>query len=226
VKLVPTKRMMKGRIYTLKEFAKLSGLSESTLREYDDLLKPLRTPGGHRRYTDEHLAKLYRLQLIEPKTKDTIVYARVSTKAQEKDLQRQVDALLTFCSSKGWKVDEIITDIGSSVNFKRSGLLKLLQLIVYQRPKRVVIATRDRLARIGFDLFETLCNLVGTELIVVYDDLNADNYDPIKQVTEELVHIIQLYAMKLYGMRSYHKIKSCVLGQLKDDEKGQTNENN
>jgi len=200
-------------MYTLEEFAKLVGLSKDTIRLYDDVLQPLRTPGGHRRYTDEHLAKLYRLGLKkgEP-TLEAVAYARVSSKAQQSDLQQQVEALLSFASARGIHVDEVIKDIGSSVNFKRSGLQKLVRLLVYQRPKYLLIATRDRLARIGYDVVAELCRTVGTEILVLYDDLEADNYDPVKQTVEELVHIVHYYAMRLYGQRSYKRVK-----QLEED---------
>jgi len=199
------------RTYSLEEFSKLTGLSKETIRGYDNLLQPLRTPGGHRRYTDDHFAKLYKLKLLDDKPQiEALVYTRVSTKQQMKDLERQLDLCLSYCSAKGWQVDEIIRDVGSSVNFNREGLIKLLKLILSKRPKYVVVATGDRLARIGFDLIKNLIQLTGSNLVVVVDDLNADTYDNEKLVLEELVHIIQLYAMKLYGMRSYKKIKQCI----------------
>ena len=53
---------------------------------------------------------------------------------------------------------------------------------------------------------------MGTEILVLYDDLEADNYDPVKQTVEELIHIVHYYAMRLYGQRSYKRVK-----QLEED---------
>ena len=204
-------------MYTLEEFSKLTGLSKDTLRQYDKILQPYRTPGGHRRYTDEHLAKLYQLNMINKDHKiQAIVYARVSTKSQLKDLKRQVEALLSFASSKGIIVDEIIQDIGSSINFSRPGLEKLIRLLLMRKPEYLIVATRDRLTRIGFEIFDQICKTTGTKLLILYDDLQADDYDPVKKTVEELVHIVHLYAMKLYGQRSYKKIKQLENEVLKN----------
>jgi len=214
-------------VYTLEEFSKLTGLHKQTLRDYDDILQPLRTPGGHRRYTDEHLRKLYQLGKLEQSRYECVIYARISTPAQKEDLQRQVEALKSYAAAKGWKVDKIIEDIGSSINFERKGIRELLQSLIYFRPKYLLIATRDRLAKIGFGIFKHLCDILGVELHILYEDVKADNYDPIQKTVEELLHIIHLYVMKLYGMRSYKKLKDCVMQLLQEgdcyDEKDSIN---
>jgi predicted site-specific integrase-resolvase len=201
-------------MYTLEEFSKLTGLSKDTLRLYDNILQPLRTPGGHRRYTDEHLAKLYKLGIKQKEKKSVIVYARVSTKQQTKDLQRQVEALMTFANAKGLTVDEAIQDIGSSLNFNRQGFKKLLQTLLINKPDYLIIASKDRLARIGFDIIQNICDIIGTEILVMFDDA-LDPYDDTKQIVEELVHIVHYYAMKLYGKRSYQKVKQLEREVLK-----------
>jgi len=203
-------------MYDLDQFSKIVGANKSTIRTYDEYLKPYRTPGGHRRYDDSHVAKFFKLNVQTTKV-DTVVYCRVSSSSQEKDLTNQVDLCISFCAAKGFKVDEIIEDIGSSINFNRKGLKKLLTILINRKPKRLVIASKDRLARIGFDLFQKLCEILDVDLIIINDSLHADNYDPIKQVAEELVHIIQLYAMKIYGHRKYSKIKNCVLESIKNE---------
>jgi len=195
------------RVYTLDEFSELTGLSKDTLRKYDKLLQPLRTPGGHRRYTDEHFRKLYGLGLIKNKEAiplDTVIYARVSTKSQKQHLQRQVELLQDFCAKQGFKVDKVITDIGSAVNFQRKGLQELLRLLLANRFKRLVIFSRDRLARIGYDVFAELCRLTDTELIVFQD---TDVGDTAKDIVDELIHVVHYHAMRLYGARSYKRIK-------------------
>lgn len=51
---------------TIGEVAKRSGLTERTLRYYEELglLEPRRDAGGHRRYDAEHLNRLYRIRLL------------------------------------------------------------------------------------------------------------------------------------------------------------------
>ena len=192
--------------YTIEEFAKLTGLSIPTLRRYDKLLKPLRTPGGQRRYTDEHYQILYNLGKIKKNADefDTVIYCRVSTSNQKTHLENQIKYCEQFCIANGWKISKIIKDVGSAVNFNRKGLKDLLLILKYNKPKRIVIADKDRLARIGFDLLKNIIEINNCDLIVIND---VGQNDKIRDIVEELVHIVHLYAMKIYGTRSYKRIK-------------------
>jgi len=204
-------------MYNIKEFSKLTGLSISTLRRYDNILNPLRTPGGKRRYTDEHLKTLYKLGKIKKdisENYDTIIYCRVSTTKQKNNLENQIEYCEKYCIANGWQISKIIKDIGSSVNFNRKGLKELLKTCYIYKPKRIVIADKDRLARIGFDLFKTLFDILGIELVVINQD--SIKYDRVQDIVEELVRIIHLYAMKIYGTRNYRKIKKLKDEVLKD----------
>ena len=57
----------------------------------------------------------------------TIAYARVSSDDQKEDLERQEKVLEMYCASKGWDF-EIISDLGSGINYNKKGLKKLLVL--------------------------------------------------------------------------------------------------
>ena len=93
------------------------------------------------------------------------------------------------------------------MNFDRKGLIELIRIITTQKPKRLVIYSKDRLLRIGFDMIQNLCNIHNVELIII-QNYEINDQDKIKEITDELVHIVHLYAMKLYGARSYKRIKS------------------
>lgn len=51
----------------------------------------------------------------------------------------------------GLPIDEIYTDIGSGMNFKRKNFLKLIKEINEGKIKSITIAHRDRLCRFGFE---------------------------------------------------------------------------
>jgi len=206
-------------MYTLSEFSELTGLSEDTLRNYDSILNPHKTPGGHRRYTDEHLHKLYQMNKLKKDFIDTVIYCRVSTSQQKSHLENQIDFCQKFCVSQGFIVSKVITDIGSVLNFNRKGLTDLIRTIITQKPKRLIIASKDRLLRIGFEMIQTLCDINDVELIVI-QNYDVTSQDKIKEITDELVHIVHLYAMKLYGARSYKRIK-----KLEDQALRNINEN-
>ena len=58
----------------------------------------------------------------------TIGYCRVSSFDQKGDLERQMRVVSEYCVSKGYQF-RIIQDLGSGLNYNKSGLKELIQLI-------------------------------------------------------------------------------------------------
>jgi len=96
---------MERKLLSIKNIKELYGISRITLINWEKkgLLNPIRTPGGQRRYRKEDVEELLNLKEEEEKTEkaDTILYARVSTKKQEKYLENQIKRLEEFAKSKG-----------------------------------------------------------------------------------------------------------------------------
>ena len=78
----------------------------------------------------------------------TICYARVSTRPQIEDLHRQALVLAGHCERQGYSY-EVISDIGSGINYNKRGLTKLIRLLLSGEVKRLVITNKDRLLRFG-----------------------------------------------------------------------------
>ena len=62
---------------------------------------------------------------------------------------------------------EVVTDVGSGLNFKRRGLLSLLDRLHRGEKLTLVVAYRDRLARFGAELIERLIEQNGGQLVVL-----------------------------------------------------------
>ena len=78
-------------------------------------------------------------------------YCRVSSPKQKDDLERQVENIKTYLYAQG-RPFEIITDIGSGINYRKKGLQDLIRKIESNQAEKVVILYKDRLLRFGFDL--------------------------------------------------------------------------
>ena len=80
----------------------------------------------------------------------TVIYARVSTDAQERDgtsLDSQVEACAAFAAARGWTTIEVIRDAASGFILERRGLERV-RAMVRQREVDVVLAYAvDRLSR-------------------------------------------------------------------------------
>lgn len=59
--------------------------------------------------------------------------------------------------AKGYSFD-IITDIGSGINYNKKELSELIDLITNSEVEKIVILYKDRLLRFGFEIIENLCN--------------------------------------------------------------------
>ena len=97
-------------------------------------LKAIRTSGGHRRYKLSDLEKFIGEYHAEGKETDDVIvatYARCSTSDQKQhgDIDRQSQRLSEYCAKKKYKVEYIIKDMGSGINDKRKGFVKLCKLI-------------------------------------------------------------------------------------------------
>ena len=186
-------------LMSIGKFAKEIGLSVQHLRKLheDNILVPaVITKGGTRYYSDEQLSE-YLNKDNKPQQLPIILYARVSTRSQKDDLDGQVENLKLYAISKGYSF-EIITDIGSGIDYTKHGLKQLIQKINNKEISKIVVLYKDRLIRFGFELIEYLCELnnVGIEII--------DNTTISKEteLTNDLIQIITVFANRLYGSRS------------------------
>ena len=192
---------------TTKEVAQLAGVNLDTVRRWDSkgLIKSYRTEGGHRRYDADSVYSY----IGQPKTvrqdKYSLIYARVSTKNRENDLNRQVELLEMFCSSKGWRY-KVLKDIGSGLNYNKKGLIELIRLIETNQIDRLVINYKDRLLRFGSEIIFEMCKWHNIEVIIVSED-ESKTYE--EELVDDVLSIITVFSAKLYGSRS-HKNKAVV----------------
>ena len=147
---------------TPKQASELLGVSVRTLHrwELDRKITSTRTQGGHRRYDITEL-----LQTSEDQSL-TVGYARVSSHDQKEDLERQKMVLEAYCGKHGWTC-EIISDLGSGMNSKKRGLIRLIKLLTSYQVERLILTHKDRLLRFGSDLIFMLCEIFETEVIII-----------------------------------------------------------
>jgi predicted site-specific integrase-resolvase len=175
-----------------RETAEYFGVCLHTLRrwEKDGKIQAIRTPKGQRRYEIASYTGISDLR----RQRAIIAYARVSSRGQKADLDRQAAKLLELYPNA-----ELIIDIASGLNFKRAGLRAVLERVRQGDVGSIVVAHKDRLARFGFDLICWLCELDGTKIVV----LNQDGLSPERELVEDILAIVHIFSCRLYGLRKY-----------------------
>jgi predicted site-specific integrase-resolvase len=198
------------------EALKLLQISRPTLTKYvkEKRIKVITLPNGRYDYDKD---SIYEIVMHGVKRK-TYIYARVSTAKQKQDLENQIELLKQFCFSNGYQINGIFSDIASGLSFeKRKDFFKLLDEIQEKRVERVVITYKDRLSRVGFDLFKYLFNRYNTELIVM-SEVGSKKLDS-QEIFEEIVSLLHCYSMKLYSSRKNKKIRELIEDELNDSKK-------
>jgi predicted site-specific integrase-resolvase len=123
----------------------------------------------------------------------TVIYARVSSSDQRADLDRQVSRVLGWATENGYKIDKVVTEVGSALNGRRS---KFLALLGDSSVTTILVEHHDRFCRFGVDYVEAALNAQSRRLVVV-DSSEVDD-DLVRDVTELLTSL----CARLYGRRS------------------------
>ncbi len=146
-----------------------------------------------------------------------VIYARVSSHKQEKDgnLDRQIERLRNYCSARGYKVVDVITDVTSGLKENRSGLQKLFDMVERHQIDVVVVEFRDRLTRFGFDYLKRYFESHSVRVEIVEE--TEKGY--MEELIEDFVTIVISFAGRIYGKRSqkFKKIKKVVEEVAKDE---------
>ena len=186
------------KYYSAKTVTQILGVTAQTLRNWDKegKLKPSYVKSNGYRYYSEESILSYTQERKTKKKLNVVGYARVSSKKQTDDLERQVNNLKEYLSNKYDNFD-IITDIGSGINYNKPGLLKLIEKINRKEVDLIVVLYKDRLLRFGFELVEHFANLNNVK-IEALDKLDKTQDE---ELVEDLVQIITLFSCKIQGKR-------------------------
>jgi putative resolvase len=180
---------------------KYYGVSSDTLRRWADSgkIKFIRTKGKHRRYlipkSNEKSECSIKSTIPNAPEQCKFVYARVSSNKQKSDLQHQIQFLSNLFPNY-----KVIADIGSGLNFRRKGLRTLLDKLFAGNLSEVVVASKDRLARFGFDLIEDIFNKFNARIVVVNSEQRKQFEN---ELAEDVLSVITYFTAKYSGKRKY-----------------------
>ena len=175
------------------------GVHPNTLRNWanEGKIKVVKTATGQRRYD---LSTLVIDQTKSEREGSRICYCRVSSAKQRDDLERQAARMHELFPDH-----EIVTDIGSGLNFKRKGFISILERSLQGNVEELVVAHRDRLCRFGFDLVDWIVSKNGGRIMV----LDNPEVSPYTELTQDLLSILHVFSCRLHGLRKYgSKIKN------------------
>lgn len=175
-------------------------ISRVTLCRYVKLgkIRVVELPNGYYSYNKEDVYKLKGLDVKRKK----VIYARVSTPKQKKDLENQIENITAYANKNGYGIDEVYSDIASGMNLDRKGFTNLLSTVMNNEIDEVFISYKDRLARLDFDLVSRLFSQYGTKITVIN---SSENKSAEEELFEDLMIVIHSFSMKAYSKRRLAK---------------------
>ena len=194
-----------------KKTRALLGVTTKTLVNWDKTGKidTVRSASGVRLYSLKDIQNILDSNSTFTKKKK-IAYCRVSSSKQKDDLERQTNFFRV-----NYPDYDLVTDIGSGINWKRKGLQTILDLAMRSDISEVVVAHRDRLCRFGFELIEYILQSNNVKLTVLGRE---DNKSPNQELSDDILSIIHVYSCREMGKRRYSKSKSEDLPECATEE--------
>ena len=201
------------KYYSSKDVTKILGVTAQTLRNWDKegKLKPSYTKSNGYRYYSEDVILSYTQERKTKKDVNVVLYARVSSKKQQDDLERQISNLKEYAKDKYEKYD-VISDIGSGINYEKPGLKRLIEMINKKQVDIIVVLYKDRLLRFGFELIENLCDKYGTTIEIIDNTEKTEE----QELVEDLIQIVTVFSCRLQGKRA-NKAKKMIKELLEND---------
>lgn len=185
------------------EVINLLKISRPTLCKYvkEEIIHTIQRPNGYYIYCDEDVYHL----LNKNKNRKSVIYARVSSTCQKKDLQNQIETLRSFCNKNGVVISDEYADVCSGMNLDRKNFQKLLDEVTEYKVKSVYVTYKDRLTRLSFDMFKRLFSKYGTEIVVLNEIDNPKEIE--KEIFEEIITLLHSFSMKMYPSRCKEKLQ-------------------
>lgn len=191
------------KFYSIGEFSHLTNIKVKTLQKWDrdGILVAYRTPTNRRYYTETQYNEFRGLK-TEDSDKQIVIYGRVSSSKQKRELNHQIEFLYNYAASKGYKISNLYSDVGSGLNYKRVNWNRLIDDCAYGKISKIIISYKDRFVRFGYEWFEYfLKSRYNVDIEVVENKLTT----PEEEVVQDLITIIHVFSSRVYGLRKYEK---------------------
>lgn len=161
------------------------------------IIKVKEQVNGHYDYDEESVYKLVGIE-----NRNVVIYGRVSTSNQKSSLEQQINTLILFANSRGFKVDKVYKDIASGLHFDRKEFKLLLMDVINHKISNIVISHKDRLTRVSFDMWKELFNEFDCNIIVMNEEEDDD-----KGIFTDIISLLHYLSMKMYSKRRRKKIE-------------------
>ncbi len=116
---------------------------------------------------------------------------------------------------------EIISDIGSGIDYKKKGLRELIKRISQNQVEKVVVLYKDRFLGLGFELVEYIASLYNCDIEIIDNTERSEQ----QELVEDLVQIITVFSCKLQGKQA-NIAKKLIRELMQEEADGKSHKSN
>lgn len=153
--------------------------------------------------------RVFIVEDLEEKPLSVAIYCRVNSPENKNNLETQKERLLSYCNAKGWKVEKVVTEIGSGLNDTRP---KLEKLLLDTTITVIVVEHKDRLARFGINYIQKLLEKDQRRIEIV-NNVDSDK----EELVQDFVSIITSYCARIYGNRRSKRKTEKLIKELEKE---------
>ena len=192
---------------------KILNLSNPTLHLYvkKGLIKAKKNE--HNGFWDYDEESVYKFANKQDK-RINVVYGRVSTANQSKNLDAQIESVIEYANKTGYQIDKVYKDIASGMTYDRKSFKDMITKVFKHEIKAIFISYKDRFSRISFDMWKEICKEADYELIVVNKTESEE-----KEIFEDIISLLHCFSMKMYSNKRKKKLEL-----IRDDLKNEMSE--
>ena len=187
-----------------KEVLKILKVTRPTLTSYvkNGKIRAVLQPNNFYEYNEDDVLKLAGLST----SRKAVIYARVSTQRQKRDLQNQIETIRQYANANGYVIDAVFSDIASGLSYDRASFIDMLTKIISHEIKIVFVANKDRLTRVSFGMWKDLFTKFNCELKTINEDEMTASENEEKEIFSDIISLLHCFAMRMYSSRRKKKI--------------------
>ena len=85
------------------------------------------------------------------------------------------------------------------MNYRKKGLLRLLNMLIDDKIERLVVTHKDRLLRFGAELVFAICEMQNVEVVIINKGAESSFEEDL---AKDVLEIITVFSARLCGSRS------------------------
>lgn len=188
-------------IMKAKEVLNILNISRVTLHNYvkNGKLKATKLANGYYNYDNKSV-----MLLAGKDKRKNVIYARVSTYKQKKDLKNQIEYNKKYCKKNNITIDYTVSDISSGLDLNRKHFSDLLDDILDFKINIIVVSHKDRLTRLSFKILRQIFKKFGTIIVIA----NKHTVYGDNEYFDDLITLIHTFSTKMYSRRRVKNIKN------------------